>query len=293
MNDLEHEISASLRRQAAAGPRFVGITRTPSATRVEVRRPRTWLGVVAIGGVVAAIAISGFVLGTLQGDDGPREPGSADVPSTAHTSLIDGPQVGRGRLVVSVPQSWSRGAAQCGVATEDTVLFASGDVTRGCFKRPSQFSTVTIDAAPSAAALEGFERKSVSSGQVYYDETGEGGFTVVSLASTDHDALITIRSRDAALAVDIAGSAQVLPEGMTTVPDLTTGATGGEPGVSDAPGPDEVLLRLQKAELRGDIVFEAGATAETWARVATDVPAGAVVEADSTVTVTYGAGTKR
>lgn len=293
MNDLERDISATLRREAAAGPRFAGIAHEPDGPRGQAHRPRTWLGLLAIGGAVAAIAASGFVLGTLQnGDEGSRDPGSADAPSTASTPLIDGPQVGRGRLAVSVPQAWSRGAAECGVATEDTVLFAAGDVARGCFRPPAEFSTVTIDAAPSAAQLDEFEREVVSGGQVYSEEAVENGFTVVSLASPDQDALITIRSRDAALAAAIAESVQVLPEAMTTVPDLTTGATGGEPGVSDAPGPDEVLLRLKRANLKGEISFEDGATADNWSHVATDAPAGAVVKVGSTVTVTYSAGNK-
>lgn len=285
------EIRARVTARAAVSVRQV-------TTRGAGPRSRAWEGatiLIVAGAVVVTLLAVNLGLG------GNRQPGPASssppaLPTDsqqADTGIVNPVTVGRGRVAVDVPGDWSRGEVQCGVALSNTVVFESTG-SRACFSRPTEFSTLTIGSATGHEAPQGVERKSLrGTGILVGQAQREDGFTVIEILVAEEDAWLSIRSRDAGLAQQIRDSLQLLPESETTVPDLYLGATGGRPGFSAAPGPDEVEQRLKQAGLNGRVRFAGAAGPNNWSSLVPDAERGSVVPVGSTVTVTYSVGTKR
>lgn len=247
--------------------------------------------------IVAAAATAAVVVATVVGvnliQSNPAQDGRgrniASNPSPAEAPLSSAVEVGRGHVVVSVPPDWVRSAVRCGEAAHDTVIFETS-LGRGCAAASSAYSTLTIDSAAGKSS-SGIPSRTLDGRAVFVTEPETiDGFTVIGVLVPEEDAHFTIRTRDAGLAAAIAASVRILPDTQVTVPDIYQDASGGQPGLPNAPGPDEVGLRLMQAGLGVQIRFEGAATARRWSALEADAEPGTVVQAGTTVTITYSLG---
>jgi hypothetical protein len=302
---IEARVRDGLSRIAQRAPSHVEVWRQLENSRsavlagAESGKPSGWRAhrsiittTVAAAAVVAAtlIGVNSLWTNSTPGGGEDRVAPSRDV-NEGVPSMQNPVEVGRGRAVVSVPDHWARNAVHCGVATRDTVVFETS-LSRACFLTPTEHSTVTI--GPATGHDPGNMKIRVIDGSQVYVSDPElvGGFTVVKILVPSEDAYMLIWSREVDLVTEIADSFRLLPPTATTVPDIYQGATGGTPGLSDAPGPDEVRARLQQAGLAVRFRFDGAATAEHWSALHADVEPGSVVDAGTAVNVTYSVGTK-
>lgn len=291
--NFERLIKATLERDAAHAPPVseLRIQGSPSTNRLN-RPPRTWssgwrstpvlVGLVAA--TVVALVAGGVLARSLVSDnEAPAVAGEgAQLPGIAESV-----ELGRGAAVVSVPAGWGRDQVQCGEATADTVMFPA-PAMRACYSAPSTFDSVSIESVRARRAARPPDEREVQGVAVYSTPpTTEAGMTVVELVVPSEDARFVVRTADPALTEAIAESLRILPADKTTVPELESGASGGTPGVSDVPRPEEVEARLQAAGLQVRTAFEDGATSSSWSSARASIRPGTVVDRGETVTVTF------
>lgn len=273
MNDTEQRIRAALRT--------LGEKDSPTATEIQQtlstpalpRRSRREAMVVAAAVIVVAAALGlGLAVGPLH-HDGPA------TPSTV--------AVGRGRAVVDVPGSWTRNDGRCGTPMSDTVMITSG-VIRPCkvIVTPG-YDSVTISFAHGRLRGSGTTYRTITGEPLYEHRTTKGGYTTIDLTLPKEDAWFRIRTHDPRRAQTIADSLRILPPTLTTVPDVSTGASGGLLAGGAFPTPKEVTRRLTRAHLVPRFDYTGTATAHHFSQITSEPQAGEVVPTGSVVTVTY------
>ncbi|MGH1561722.1 hypothetical protein [Mumia sp. DW29H23] len=206
-----------------------------------------------------------------------------------------GREIGRGRLVVTVPTSWQWERPTCGTLSQDGYFFSIG-VFQACAPAPTPHLTVVridslaafphddndpvIDATRDGVAF-GVSRS-----------TDEGVDTAVVLAP-DQDVRIVVRGSSAA--VDrVLASLRVLPADEVAVPEVTLSMNDGAPGVSAPVDLEEIQRRVTRAGLVARVRAVDGATKRSFDRVRVTPGPGSVVPVGSTVQVDLvGAGDGR
>jgi len=263
-----------------------------SGRGLPLRSTRSAFVMLLAAASVAVVLVTGTLLGNGAGTSRRSETPPAAGPTP---SLIDHPRiVGRGRVVISVPGDWSTSAVRCGTPVAKTVVF-DFQASRACVSGALDFDSVTIGSASVHPQFRRVETTTATGGTfaVFASQPDrQGELTMLQLWVPAEDAWFMIRTHDPALATAIASTVRVIPDDKTTMPDIFQGATGGMPGYSAAPDPTEVELRLAKAHLAAQVRFAGDATATHWSALTADPQPGSVLDAGTTVVVTYSVGDK-
>ncbi len=226
----------------------------------------------------------------------PEQPSTTPPPSGT-LEVAEPPQapddtrfVGKGRIVVAVPTSWSTNDTRCGQPLSDTVVFES--VSRPVCHLPSQpFSYVHIVGTESKQGREWLSATIVRrqhldgvtvTRSVAVDDLMVNGHTRVILTAPEEGVAVMIAASTGQEMDKIANSVRVLPEGYVTVPDVSR-LTGTEAQgiLQEASLTYRTTVHPPCPSGFSDCDFVVGATAPV---------AGSVVETGAIVTVTAAAG---
>ncbi|MFD1825716.1 MULTISPECIES: hypothetical protein [Mumia] len=252
--------------------------------------------------VVAGVGLSGL------GDDVPRDAPQATAPSatteapsdsarvagrgddTSVSQILGAPgaalrEVGRGRIVVSVPETWRWETPQCDEPVHSAYFFTVG-VFKACASPSSTtITTLRIDSLAATGQVEGDPTLTDSSlnGVAYGQERSivDGVTRDVIVVPSEDVRLIVKGSPEAVDAV--VRTLRLLPADEVTVPQLTLGVSGGKKGYAALPSVREMEARLERVGLGAQIRTSVGTRGSGKLRV-TPAP-GAVVDVGTVVRV--------
>jgi hypothetical protein len=204
-----------------------------AAGRVSERRKRRRT-IAASAAAVALVLGGGAVVAqtTARVDDPPAPSRLVDPPAAPDGMRL----VGKGSVVIAVPESWSTGATRCGEPVEPTVWFPEevdidcpspprepvpqlriGELSSPLGSRLFESSTPTTSRLPDGTEI-------VETPVLCMDSFPESCTLIVTVPSEDTYFILNIPDRKQGdFAQSVRDSLQELPEGFTTVPAVPAG----------------------------------------------------------------------
>ncbi|WP_370617897.1 PASTA domain-containing protein [Mumia qirimensis] len=203
-----------------------------------------------------------------------------------HLTAVSTRQVGRGRVVVSVPVTWSSVQPQCSEPVVDGYFFTVGFFRACSAHRPPGITTLQIDsiAATGRNPDDPGERTHDLGGHPYgVARSSQAGYETAVVVVPDEDVRLTVRGPGASVETIVASLA-LLPEGAVAIPQLSIGIDDGEAGNDALPTLAELRRRLERVGLAMEI-DRGGSSPEDYARLKVTPRPGTVVDVGSTVLV--------
>ncbi len=226
----EEELTTRFRAELAerAGPAVDGqaeLVRIRPALagvrQLHPRRPVPRRAVVAVGGLVAAMVVTG--LAVTSGGGG----GAAGERTRPPVAVGGGQLVGFESVYVTVPGSWSHNGIRCGRVVESTVVYP--DALGGCDDRPLPVlavpaSSVTFSVPPTSPIPLGRLRQvsSVGGEQVFATTPfRRKGLLQQVVVIPQANVQMMVRTPDPRVLDDIVDSLEPVPRGYVVVPACT------------------------------------------------------------------------
>jgi hypothetical protein len=257
--------------------------------------------------VVAGVGLSGLGGGEQGQVPEATAPAATDDPQTDSSRVADGGgdlaevlgvpgtplrEVGRGRVVVSVPQTWRWEAPRCDEPLHDSYYFTIG-VFRACLHgRSPTVTTVRIDSLTAARYDERDPAITDGSldGVAYgHERTSVDGITQDVVVVPEEDVRLVVRGPLDAVDA-LVRSLRLLPAGQVTVPQLTLSVSGGARGYAAPADLDEMRARLERVGLEAEFRTLDNATRVDYGAVNVSPAPGAVVDVGSRVRVELAGG---
>lgn len=216
----------------AADEIAVGVPPTSDMIRAgrRAKRGRRVKGAIGASAAVALVSVAGTVLLDTSPADDHSDPAS---PTTAAPSPVTPPGtrlVGARGIAIAVPADWGTNEVQCiDTPTADTVIFGQPN-DQYCLAENDSYSAVHIDLIKPATRhhLAGASPwKTVDGVEVRRTAVtmapcrGMCVVAVASIAVPEADLIIWIESPDTDEIDAVLNSVQVVPDGYTTVPDIS------------------------------------------------------------------------
>lgn len=284
------------RRWAAAAP-----TRR---TRVVSRRVAPVAAVLAAAAVVAVAAVGLASRGDAPPTDPPQvaaPPSTTDAPRDDEARvaereadaarLLGAPgvplrEVGRGRVVVSVPDTWRWEPPRCDEPLRSGYFFSVGIFKACAVQRPPTITTVRIDSLVATGTTEDDPRVDASLGGVPYGQVRStvDGVTQDVVIVPQQDVRLLVKGPAEAVDV-VVGSLRLLPADEVAVPQVTLGMRGGKKGYAAMPRPREMQERLTRVGLRAEVRTTGGATHTEYGEVRVSPAPGTVVPVGTVVRI--------
>ncbi|WP_262848296.1 hypothetical protein [Mumia quercus] len=285
------------RRWAAAAP-----TRR---TRAVSRRVAPVAAVLAAAAVVAVAAVGLASRGGVPSTEPPQvaaPPSAADATpeddarvaerdEAAAARVLGAPgvalrEVGRGRVVVSVPDTWRWEAPRCDEPLHSGYFFSVGIFKACAVQRPPTITTVRIDSLAATGTTQDDPPVDASLDGVPYGQVRStvDGVTQDVVVVPQEDVRLLVKGPAEAVDV-VVGSLRLLPTDEVAVPQVTLGMRGGKKGYAAMPRPREMQERLTRVGLRAEVRTTGGATLAAYDEVRVSPAPGTVVPVGTVVRI--------
>jgi hypothetical protein len=250
----------------------------------QVRRSRHILQLTGVAAAVAVVTAGGFALQLQHDRDVPTATSTTPTVTKAGAGLVvpDGTRlVGEGDVVVAVPKTWTTNDIVCGGVGSDTVTFNNDSPWATCARADSHASVLSV---VDPAARQWDTRLQLTAKKVSVD--GMSGLRTPTLCTATPDPTcagvltfpeekvsFAVTSPDDKIVNKVLDSAERLPAGYVTVPDLEGMSAADASQTLAAQG----LVMDPPCGHRDHCTFYVGSP--------TTPPAGSAVAVGSTVTI--------